>query len=536
MVLSAIEVCSDIGYIQYMRSTKRISGRCGVRFGLMLFLLLAGCGRGSADLRVAVSLIPDQIDPVLSGQLDGWRIAAHVYESLLRQDETGALLPHLATTWDYDSTFTRLHIQLRSDVLFHDGSIMTAQDVAYSLERILAAAEEPDIRMGTSPYQMGNPLAVRVIGDLELEIEIPWPHQSLLKTLTTPFLVPIIKEGTGTSSPDSFPVGTGPYRLEAYSPLDGVAILDRNGEYWGPQPGPERIRFQAYEGDAERLEAIEAGEMDIALNVAVSSVEVVRKSELMDFVLTARKAWLVLSLNNQRPPFDDLSTRHALAEALNTGAIVRTQWQSAGELMHFFVGPGLDPDLRGRSAPEYNVEQAEVLAARNIGAGVDTLRFLRSQAAKRGKTEKLVSILQALLEPFGFEVLQYYCEDFEEYDELISSGAWHLSVDGFATDNGDLFSFLYEVYGRRNQDGSLGLFHMEDDGLLDLIEEANRAIEKDQREELFRTAINRIVDRVPCIPLADFKSFVVRSVDIEGLDPGPYSDWTFSSVSKANWK
>ncbi|MFC1530545.1 ABC transporter substrate-binding protein, partial [Gemmatimonadota bacterium] len=391
-----------------MRSTTGTSGRGGVRYGLLLFLLLAGCGREPAELRVAVSMIPDQIDPVLSGQLDGRRIAAHLYESLLRQDETGQLQPHLATTWDYDSTFTRLYMQLRPNVLFHDGSTMTAQDVAYSLERILTGAEEPDIRMGTSPYQLGNLLAVNVIGDLELEIEIPWPHHSLLKTLTTPFLTPIIKEGS-----DRSPAGTGPYRIVEYSSSDGVVVLERNIVYWGSQPGPEQILFRAYEGDAERLEAIEAGEMDIALNVAVTSVEAVIKSDLMDFDLTGQKAWVVLSLNNQRPPFDDVLMRHAFAEVLDTRSIVTEQWQAAGEQMHLFVGPGLDPDLRGPSATVFDSVRAEVLKDRRIGAGAPPLLFLRSPAAKRDKTEKLVTILEVLLGPFGYEIEQQYYQDFE---------------------------------------------------------------------------------------------------------------------------
>jgi ABC-type oligopeptide transport system substrate-binding subunit len=276
--------------------------------------------------------------------------------------------------------------------------------------------------------------------------------------------------------------------------------------------------------------------MDIALNVAVASVPAVRKSDRMDFDLTGQRDWLVLSLNNQRPPFDELSHRRALAEVLDISTIVRTQWQGAGELMHRFVGAGLDPGFRGPSAPVYDQERAGVAGVLYAGADTEPLLFLRSQAARQDRTQKLVNILQALLEKFGIEIVQEYYRDFAEYDATINSGDWHLSVDGFASDNGDLFSFLYEVYGRRNPDGSLGLFHMEDDGLLERLEEANRMIDDDRREELFRSVIDRIAARVPCIPLADFKSFVVRSSDIADLQPGPYSDWTFCSVTKATWK
>ncbi len=523
-------------YIHWMCYPKRIPGCLYVQFCIFVVLLLGGCGKNVKTLRIAVSSIPVQIDPVLSVDPNGRRIAAHLYESLFRQNEHGDILPHLAWKREYNTSFTQLTIHLREGVLFHDGDLMTAQDVVYSLLRIVNVEEEDMLGMGTAPEQLGRPLTIQAIDDLTLEIVISSPHYSLLKTLTTPFLTPIIKEESGNGSVGSLPVGTGPYRMKHHSPGRGNAVLERFAQYWGTAPGPERIRFKEYFGDEERLDALEAGKADIALNIAVSSVNRVNNSNRLELVLAKSLGWIALGINNQLPPFDDVNARRALAMALDTERIVSERWQRAGVATRHFVGDGLEPDLRGPPAPGFNPEGASELFSPVITSGTKPLIFLRSPGAIPEKTERLVNLLRVMLGEYGFEVKQEYFERFGEYENRLKEGDWNLIIDGSATDNGDLYSSLYEVYGRTNPDGSIGLFHMEGDEFLSLLELANATVDAEEREDLFRSAVEWIAEQIPCIPLADFKSFLVQSSKVKGLNPGPFSDWTFSSVSKDGWK
>ena len=159
-------------YIHWMRYLKRIPGRLGVQLCIIAVLLLSGCGKSVKTLRIAVSSIPEQIDPVLSVDLNGRRIAAHLYESLFRQNEHGDILPHLAWKREYNASFTQLTIHLREDILFHDGDLMTAQDVVYSLLRIVNVEEEDMLGMGTAPEQLGRLFTIQAIDDLTQDLGI----------------------------------------------------------------------------------------------------------------------------------------------------------------------------------------------------------------------------------------------------------------------------------------------------------------------------------------------------------------------------
>ncbi len=501
-------------------------------------LLLSGCGSGDRTLRIAVDEMPEQIDPVLSGDLVGRRIGAHLYESLFRQNEEGEILPHLADDYIYDTSYTCLTIHLREDVLFHDGDRLTAYDVVYSLQRILDFEEEGLLWVGTSSDQLGHPITIRALDDLTLEIVIPVPHYSLLRTLTTPFLAPIIKKELGEGPGHTPPIGTGPYRVKQFSPGRGTVLLERNNRYWGARAIPDRIGFTRYFDDDEKLDAIDEGKADIAENIGVSSDGRFNLTDRMVLKVVTRRGWLVLGINNQQPPFSDVNMRRALAMALDTREIVKERWGRAGEVMWFFVGEGLEPDLRGPLAPTINPDRAADLFSQEITREIGQLKYLRSLATDPEETELLSHILRERLIGYGLDIKQEFIESFSTYNELLRQGEWNLNLDGYATDNGDLYSFLYEIYGRSNPDGSNGLFRMDGDKFVELLERANTSVDDDERREYFRLAVEWIADQVPCIPLADLKSFLILSSEVieESLDPGPFADWTYSSVSKEGWQ
>ncbi|MFC1559097.1 ABC transporter substrate-binding protein [Gemmatimonadota bacterium] len=511
--------------------------RHGVHLCLLVVFLFSGCIENRHTLRIAVDRMPEQLDPILSLEPVGRRVAAHLYESLFRQNEEGKILPHLASEGVYDSSQTRLTIHIREGVLFHDGDGLTAHDVVYSIQRILDITKEGQPRVETSPDQLGRPLTIQAVDDMTLEIVLSAPHYSLLRTLTTPFFTPIIKNGTGQSPDHAPPIGTGPYRVKHFSPGRGTTILEKNDQYWGIQGIPDRIIFRAYDNDDERIDAIRAEKADIALNVGISSVARVNSySDVMQLELVTRRGWLVLGINNQRPPFDDVNMRRALARALNTEEIVRERWGRAGVVMRLFIGEGLEPGYRGPPAPTFNPDRASDYLVHDTTGEVEKLKFLRSMAPNREETERFVYILKENLLKYGLDIEQEYIEPFTAYDEQLRLGEWDLIIDGYSTDNGDLYSFLYDMYGRINPDGSNGLFHMAGDEFMELLRRVNSTIDDDERNRLFRMAIDWIADQVPCIPLADLKSFLVRSNGVDGLDPGPFSDWTFSSVSKEGWQ
>ena len=85
-------------------------------------------------LRVVLNSEPSNIDPHNNTRLTSWAVQEEVFDKLVTKDENGNIMPDLATEWEQvDERTWRFH--LRDGVTFHDGSELTAEDVAFSLKR-----------------------------------------------------------------------------------------------------------------------------------------------------------------------------------------------------------------------------------------------------------------------------------------------------------------------------------------------------------------------------------------------------------------
>ncbi|MFC1629305.1 ABC transporter substrate-binding protein [Gemmatimonadota bacterium] len=537
LLLCGIEEYVSFDYIHHMNRQLPTCRQTCACLCVILVLLLFGCSERTRTIVVAVDAIPEQIDPVKSIDLDGRRIAVHVYESLFALGEMGEIIPRLARGFEYDTTRMILTIHLRDDVLFHDGIPMTAEDVFLSLQRIVAAAEDTLVHMGVSPGLLGNPREIRVVDTLTLEIILPAPHQALLELLATPLYTPIIRYDSLTGTEGSNPIGTGQYFVKKYSSGKGQVVLRRFEQYWGEPPIPDEIRFTAFDDGVVRLDAIKTGRADVAMNISITSISSVTDSELLDMVTSSKRGWMVVGINNQQPPFDDVEMRRALVQAIDTDQITRDRWPGAGAATPYFVAENLQPDLKGRAAPGFDPEAAQVrFDSESLSGRIPLVLIRGGPPADQVRTEALLDLLKSSLGVFGFELIQKYYPDWDEFDRQVRNGDWNLSLDGFSPDNADLFRFLQDVYGTENPDGSYGIFRINGNGFIELLARANSSLDEDERLELFGEAIECIADQIPCVPLANIEVFLVHSASLLNLRPGPYPDWTFARVSRADWK
>src|SRR6478609_3378558 len=87
---------------------------------------IAGADRFVVDLAAE----PSTLDPQLQWNPDSYYVYRNIFDNLVTRDDKGEIAPQIATSWKYLSD-TEIEFELRSDILFHDGSKLTAEDVAY---------------------------------------------------------------------------------------------------------------------------------------------------------------------------------------------------------------------------------------------------------------------------------------------------------------------------------------------------------------------------------------------------------------------
>lgn len=191
----------------------------------------------------------------------GYNSMILVYDTLLWNDSTGALLPWLAkempTRSDDGLTYT---FQMQDNVRWHDGQPLTADDVVFTFEYFASQTLAPTVSV-----QPRNVAEVRATGPQTVEFRLDLPIVDFNKAVAG--AVPIVPRHIWSDIPDAaraqdlkLLVGSGPYRLDSFSPAEGSALYVANDDFFLGKPFVERIELVPV---GNELDALLAGEVDV---------------------------------------------------------------------------------------------------------------------------------------------------------------------------------------------------------------------------------------------------------------------------------
>ncbi len=336
-----------------------------MKFALPTFAALAVALAGlvstgnvpSQMLRIAnqgdiLSLDPHSLNESL--QLN---VMANVYEPLIGRNKDQSLAPLLAATWRQTST-TVWYFELRKNVQFHDGKPLTPEDVVFSFAR--AAGESSDMKSTTLEIR-----EVRKVGAHAIEIETKFPFPTLPEALTellivsrkwseeNEAIVPVDRR-TGVENTASFRAnGTGPFRVRERQP-NVRTVFFRNATYWGKIEGnAQEIVFLPIADPTVRVNALWAGDIDVAEPIPVAEIQRVNSSSVARVVAGPELRTIFLGMDQSRAellysnvkgknPFKDRRVRQAFYQAIDIAGIQRNVMRGASHPTALLVGPGIN--------------------------------------------------------------------------------------------------------------------------------------------------------------------------------------------------
>lgn len=359
--------------------------------GVSTAALLAGTALAKDDITIAIQLEPPHLDPTsaAAGAIDSV-LYANVFEGLTRFDSDGGVIPALAKSWDISEDGLTYIFILHDNVTFHDGTTMDADDVKFSLDRILA---QDSANAQKALYTAIS--EVNVIDATTVEITLSEPNGNLLFNLAWGDAVIVAPESIATIK--QTPIGTGAFKFDSWTQGDKIE-LSRNEAYWGTPAILSSATFKFISDPTAALGAMMAEDIDVFSGFpAPENLPQFEADPRFQVLVGSTEGETILSTNNKQPPFDNIKVRQALAHAIDRQAIIDGAMFGYGTPIgtHFAPHNPAYVDLTGMSA--HDPEKAKALLAEaGFPDGFETTLFLPPPSYARRGGEIIASQLAAV--------------------------------------------------------------------------------------------------------------------------------------------
>ncbi len=472
----------------------------------------------SDDAKTVTVVAPWEVasyDPAVSG----FAIQKlQIMENLVDADETGALRPGLATSWEASVDGLTWTFVLRGGVVFHDG---TPFDAAAATNALTRAWKQPGVlsKAHVTGISAGD-------GSVVFTLEQPFAAlPALLAHATT--IVPSPTSFDAEGKPNAL-IGTGPFKVSAFTPPQSIDVA-RNDAYWGKAPAIEKASYLAAGRAETRALMAESGDADIVFTLDPSGYARLGSVDKVKTVAVPIPRVVTLKVNAGHPFFTDPRARQALSMSINRAgiatAITRFPEAAAAQLFPPALNKWHDPDLPALS---FDIEGAKALLA-DLGwtAGDDGIlvkddkRFsiLLRTFPDRPELPLIAAALQDMWKEVGIE-LEVSVANYSEIPAGHRDGTLHVAL--YARNYGltpDPVGTVLQDFGKGG--GDWGAMGWENAGVAKALSDIAATSDDAARAANIAKVTGILHAELPLIPVVWYQHTVAISSGLKGvvIDP-----------------
>ena len=294
----------------------------------------------------------DSLDPHVAVAAGTDEVLFNIFEGLVKPDKNGNFVEAVAKSYVISEDAMTYTFTLRDNVKFHNGDIVTVDDVVYSLKRCagLLEVQDPNVLVESALSVIADVVAV---DEKTVQLQLSVANTELIPYLTCA-IIPYDYDAQAIS-----PVGTGPFRFVSYSPLESF-VVEKFEEYYGTPAYLDKVTFKIYANtDAAFLELM-ANKIDVFPYLTNEQATLLEGK----YAIATGSMNLVqaLFLNNKTAPFDDVRVRQAFCYAINRQEILDMLSGGRGTMIYTNMLPGVEKYYETNvETYDYNVEQAKKL-------------------------------------------------------------------------------------------------------------------------------------------------------------------------------
>jgi peptide/nickel transport system substrate-binding protein len=286
---------------------------------------------------------PHYMNPLLSTYNEADQdLCRLIFSGLTRFNSRGEVEPELARGWDISADGRIYTFRLRTDVLWHDGTPFTADDVVFTVRLM----QDPDFPGAPDIGELWRTVEVEKVDNYTVQFTLSETFAPFLDFTTVGILPAHLLEGTRAADlPGSdfnlSPIGTGPFTVEEVEIVNGQiasVLLRRAPQYYGSGPMLEHLRLRSYPTYQSILRAYEAGEVDGISQVTLEDLPQAFELEDLNLYTAQTSQYALVYLNLARPDalpfFQDVEVRQALLYGLDREGLIDRLLDGHGMVAH----------------------------------------------------------------------------------------------------------------------------------------------------------------------------------------------------------
>ncbi len=445
------------------------------------------------ELNIALTSSPKNLDPVKYTGTYESQIIYQVCDTVVNYNkDLNEIIPGLATDWKISDDGMEYTFTIRDDVYFQpgkyqDGRKMTAEDVAYNMNR--SAKESAMNRLDMLDH-------AEAIDDTHVKATLKAPSAVFLTALTNAGNAVVPKEeveGWGDEFGNHL-VGTGPYAMEKFE-LDRQTTLKKNDKYFLGEPNLDKVVFKVITDANQEVNALRTGDVDIATQLTGETVKLVAEDENVNLL---QKSGIQISyayFNMKNGPTADPKVREALIKAVNYEELAAGVFQyGEGEAACLPLPKaswGYDPAVEA-DVPAYDPEGAKkLLAEAGYGDGFTLNIYITNETFR----QKAATILQSYWQQIGVD-LKINTVEWGTFSETGSSGKADVFAMGWSW-YPDPYFFFDKMFAT-SAIGTLGNGQCYSNPEVDkLLAEALVVTDQNERAEIYKQALKLITKDNP---------------------------------------
>jgi len=461
------------------------------------------------------------MDPLEATDINSWNVMSQIYEGLMKfRPSSLEVEPCLASHYEVSDNGLVFTFYLQKNVQFQDGTPFDADAVIWNTRRGKEKA-------GTSYYAdlvWGNVKDVEKLGSYVVRFTLKEPRTDFLTNLALPF-------GGSMASPSAAdlknnPIGTGPYKMTNWVRNKEIT-LEYNSNWWQSKltdgVGFKSVRYLVVDDAEEAVNLLRQGKAHILSYVPPELVESLNAEANVRLVETQLLTTSFLGFNTKSAVLADAKVRQSLVLLLDQDYLIKQVYKGFALRSQGPLPPALEKEIGCRYlSPNYEVgarllREAGYSKERPLNLTVEVPLEPRDYMPSGGV--KLGEGLKEVYESTGLVKVTFVYKPFESLlSDLMEGKATEAFVLGWSSDNGRADNMLTPLFHSKSP---LNFFKYENSLVDKYLEEAQRELDENKREKLYREICDILLEDTPAAFLPIPISFKALDERLKGYNVNP---------------